>query len=180
MYAMPCYPAWHGSRTARQRARVHATYCCCTHRRPILLQCVGGCRQRHLACADDKRNRTLAAGAITPRHRASCFIVTQSAALAWRGNKKRTGHGDGRAVSSRAACMDEQPTRPLAGSTDSRIHRRRRVSIPNVASKGRHRFACGLQETARTLVDATHGRWEIDAATRRHCATELSMVARSC
>lgn len=68
----------------------------CVQRR---IDCVGGCRQRHLACADDTtrtsetgvgrwRNHTKAPRQLFHRH--------PNAALAKRGNKKRTGPGDGK------------------------------------------------------------------------------------
>lgn len=34
--------------------------------------------QRHLACADSQATQALAAGAITPKRSASCFIATQT------------------------------------------------------------------------------------------------------
>jgi hypothetical protein len=113
--------------------------------------------------------QALAAGAITPRHRASCFIITQtqpSGAATKRGNKRRTGmEMEGRLVVERRLWIFE-PAPPLARYTGSYPQRcrsqtwRARVDIASLVRRlGQRRAAKGRKNSR-----GGHARvvWEID------------------
>jgi hypothetical protein len=73
----------------------------CTHRRPIVRRRLQSTPQRHLACADDKRNKRWP---LAQSHQGTTPAVSSSTDAALRSRyqareQKADGHGDGRAVS---------------------------------------------------------------------------------
>ncbi|KAM0706802.1 hypothetical protein Q7P35_006132 [Cladosporium inversicolor] len=132
------------------------------------------------------RRIALAAGAITPRHHASCFTLAQTQPSPSEGTKSGRGPGDGRAVSRRTASGNPEPTEPLLLARAPPTPVCTKVSIPNVASKGRtsHRFACAPSRAEAAckrprelswLPRTAAGRSTPPRETRR--ATELSILA---
>ena len=121
-------------------------------------QCVRGCRARRSVISPSRlcrlasdtgvgrwRNHTKAQRPLFHR-----LPDAGSRAATKRGNKRPTGHGDGKAVSGCTAVMDPVPSRPLARSRGQRRSQtwRARVVFASLARQ--------LQKSASMLRIATH------------------------